>query len=130
MRENIHLFGGDKNQITIFGESSGNLSVSALLLSPLAKGLFKRAIMQSGAAYYSKFRPTVLKEEAILMAIQIAKQLNCSDDNQWLQCLRNVKDAKGFIPFSSLFNFPSIGTEFLPFSPQKAFSDKNFNKFL
>ncbi|CAG2181058.1 unnamed protein product, partial [Oppiella nova] len=45
VRENIHLFGGDKDKITIFGESAGSISVSALVLSPLAKGLFARAIL-------------------------------------------------------------------------------------
>tara|TARA_B100000614_G_C14543593_1_gene491225 strand:- start:493 stop:2295 length:1803 start_codon:yes stop_codon:yes gene_type:complete len=49
VKENIEDFGGDKNNITIFGESAGGHNVFALLSSPLAKGLFHKAISQSGA---------------------------------------------------------------------------------
>ena len=49
VRKNIEDFGGDKNNETIFGESAGGHNVFALLSSPLAKGLFHKAISQSGA---------------------------------------------------------------------------------
>ena len=49
VRKNIEDFGGDKNNVTIFGESAGGHNVFALLSSPLAKGLFHKAISQSGA---------------------------------------------------------------------------------
>ena len=48
VRENAAAFGGDPEQITIFGESAGGVSVCALLTSPQADGLFARAITQSG----------------------------------------------------------------------------------
>lgn len=51
VRENIAGFGGDPDSVTIFGESAGGFAVSCLLAMPLAKGLFHRAIPQSGAAH-------------------------------------------------------------------------------
>jgi para-nitrobenzyl esterase len=48
IRDNIAAFGGDPNNVTIFGESAGGTNVYTLLLAPQAKGLFQRAISQSG----------------------------------------------------------------------------------
>ena len=48
VRDNIRHFGGDADNVTVFGESAGGVNTFALLLSPLAQGLFHRAISQSG----------------------------------------------------------------------------------
>ena len=49
VRDHITLFGGDPGNVTIFGESSGAMSVATLLAVPAAQGLFARAVLQSGA---------------------------------------------------------------------------------
>lgn len=51
VRENITAFGGDPDNVTIFGQSAGAMSVGTLLSIPRADGLFRRAIAQSGAAH-------------------------------------------------------------------------------
>lgn len=49
VRKNIDIFGGDPNQVTLFGESAGAASVSMHLLSPKSSPYFQRAIVQSGS---------------------------------------------------------------------------------
>ncbi len=53
IRDNIEAFGGDPNNVTIFGESAGAQSVTEIMATPLSKGLFHKAILQSGASTYN-----------------------------------------------------------------------------
>ncbi len=57
VRDNIAQFGGDKSNVTIFGESAGAMSINALMLAPQARGLFNKAIAESG---FGRFDPLPL----------------------------------------------------------------------
>ena len=70
VKNNISSFGGDAENVTIFGESAGAISVGVLVASPAAKGLFKRAIMQSGSG-----QAVLSGEQADRIAKQYAKTL-------------------------------------------------------
>ena len=79
VKENIAAFGGDPNQVTIAGQSAGAFAVNHLCATPLAKGLFKGAIAQSGGSVLSSsLRPTTNLIQAEAMGIEFAKNLHAN----------------------------------------------------
>ncbi|CAG5042625.1 unnamed protein product [Parnassius apollo] len=89
IKNNIAQFGGNPNSITIFGESSGASSVTSHLLSPMSKGLFNRAIAESGTCIQDWANDRNAKERAFRAGKLLGKETN--DTNELLQFLRGLK---------------------------------------
>ncbi len=132
VNENIAAFGGDPDNITIFGESAGANSVLALLASPDAKGLFQKAIVQSAAsvgqtsvdnakkmtAEYLKLLNITADNISKLFTIS-ADSLLAASDRLFEKVITEVGDLITFAPVSR--------TDFLPFNPEEAIT-KGFAK--
>jgi len=87
VRDNIEAFGGDPGNVTIFGESAGGWSVCTLLATPLAEGLFHRAIMESGGCVAS-----LSLEQGGDNGCTATSELGCRRcDEGDLQCMRRAE---------------------------------------
>uniref|UniRef100_A0A1B6JIA5 Carboxylic ester hydrolase n=1 Tax=Homalodisca liturata TaxID=320908 RepID=A0A1B6JIA5_9HEMI len=77
VHDNIESFGGDPNNVTIFGISAGGTSVHFHLLSPTSRGLFHKAVTRSGTA----LNPWSIQENPQANAIKLAKTLGCTSED-------------------------------------------------
>src|SRR5207247_1970593 len=97
IKQNISVFGGDPGNVTIFGQSGGAAKVTTLMAMPSAKGLFHRAIAQSGSAFRGITRATATKAAGEFLARLGLKssQLDELQKMPWLQLREAFRERPG-----------------------------------
>ncbi|HEX6521989.1 MAG TPA: carboxylesterase family protein [Streptosporangiaceae bacterium] len=126
VRSNIAAFGGNAHGITIDGQSAGSGSVCDILASPMAAGLFQRAILESGSC--AIVAPTSLSEAQALGAL-FAGTAGCGQPAAAVTCLRNGRTPNLVAAAQrDVINAPAYGTPALPLPPTQAIASGQWNK--
>ncbi|MFS1185565.1 carboxylesterase/lipase family protein [Bacillus velezensis] len=121
VKDNISEFGGDPDNVTIFGESAGGMSIASLMAMPDAKGLFHKAILESGASHTI---PADMAKDIAAAFIHEAgtDQLQELSVNDLLKTADKVRRSLDQNIFQLLFQ-PAIDPATLPAEPVKAIAD-------
>jgi para-nitrobenzyl esterase len=130
VRDNIANFGGNRNNVTIFGESAGGFSVHAHLASPGSTGLFHKAIIQSGAyAFSAAAQPDLARAETTGNDLGVAN--GCSGANSTVACLRSIPVTALLASQAAAWPsgpIPSVDTSVLPGSVFARISAGTYNR--
>lgn len=124
VKENIAAFGGDPDNITLFGESAGSASMALLAVAPAAKGLFRRAICESGPIQLYKtpeIASIYAREFAEILGCFTAQEMAQKSVQEILAAVEEMCERRHFEV--SLMYSPVCDGTFLPKKPMKAWKE-------